>query len=314
MSQGISPQNPIQPLSVGNVVSAGFKLYRSHLKLYLSIALISVLWILLPLIGLIFVGTVGGVIGAVSQQPVITGLIILLAVLAAVPVMIYCSAKSALNSALIARLAFGELVEQPEGAKAVRNQLKPKMWGFWLAGFLVALIAIVFSVFNNIVQASVAGSENPVIATLVFILVLVSLTVQAWVNCRLFIYEVPLAIENEVRGGSESLGRSWDLTRGSAVRIFSITLVTFLITLPIFLLLFVVAGILMVLLFQGSFQTGLSGADFMPLALFFIFGIYGLILLGLLFVLPLWQAIKAVVYYDLRSRREGMGLQLRDRG
>jgi hypothetical protein len=33
-----SSPNPIQPLSVGNVVSAGFRLYRSHLKLYLGLA------------------------------------------------------------------------------------------------------------------------------------------------------------------------------------------------------------------------------------------------------------------------------------
>jgi hypothetical protein len=31
-------------------------------------------------------------------------------------------------------------------------------------------------------------------------------------------------------------------------------------------------------------------------------------------ILPLWQIIKAVIYYDLRGRREGLGLQLRDRG
>jgi hypothetical protein len=30
--------------------------------------------------------------------------------------------------------------------------------------------------------------------------------------------------------------------------------------------------------------------------------------------LPFWQAIKAVIYYDLRSRREGLGLQMRDFG
>jgi hypothetical protein len=29
-------------------------------------------------------------------------------------------------------------------------------------------------------------------------------------------------------------------------------------------------------------------------------------------VMPFWQSIKAVIYYDLRSRREGLGLQLRD--
>lgn len=27
--------------------------------------------------------------------------------------------------------------------------------------------------------------------------------------------------------------------------------------------------------------------------------------------MPFWQALKAVLYFDLRSRREGLGLQLR---
>ncbi|BAZ86107.1 hypothetical protein NIES806_23170 [Dolichospermum compactum NIES-806] len=36
------------------------------------------------------------------------------------------------------------------------------------------------------------------------------------------------------------------------------------------------------------------------------------LLIGGTFVMPFWQSIKAVIYYDLRSRREGLGLQLRD--
>jgi hypothetical protein len=36
--------------------------------------------------------------------------------------------------------------------------------------------------------------------------------------------------------------------------------------------------------------------------------------LGLtVFTMPFWQTIKAVIYYDLRTRREGMGLELRER-
>jgi len=34
-------------------------------------------------------------------------------------------------------------------------------------------------------------------------------------------------------------------------------------------------------------------------------------LVGSIFVLPLWQAVKGVLYYDLRSRREGLDLELR---
>ena len=42
-----------------------------------------------------------------------------------------------------------------------------------------------------------------------------------------------------------------------------------------------------------------------------------LLLIGLSFasgalLMPFWQAIKAVIYYDIRSRREGIDLQIRD--
>ena len=30
-------------------------------------------------------------------------------------------------------------------------------------------------------------------------------------------------------------------------------------------------------------------------------------------VTPFWQAMKAIIYYDLRSRKEGLGLKMRDR-
>jgi hypothetical protein len=30
-------------------------------------------------------------------------------------------------------------------------------------------------------------------------------------------------------------------------------------------------------------------------------------------LLPLWQTVKAAIYFDLRNRREGLGLELRDR-
>jgi hypothetical protein len=46
--------------------------------------------------------------------------------------------------------------------------------------------------------------------------------------------------------------------------------------------------------------------------------IVSLLLLGIIIasnaaILPFFQTVKAVIYYDLRSRREGLGLQLRDR-
>jgi uncharacterized membrane protein (DUF485 family) len=48
------------------------------------------------------------------------------------------------------------------------------------------------------------------------------------------------------------------------------------------------------------------------------FLVYFLLILLLSFasgalVTPFWQAMKAIIYYDLRSRKEGLGLQMRKR-
>ena len=49
MSGNFGSSSSIQPLSIGNVVSAGVRLYRSHLKTYLKLALIAHLWALVPI-------------------------------------------------------------------------------------------------------------------------------------------------------------------------------------------------------------------------------------------------------------------------
>jgi hypothetical protein len=47
--------------------------------------------------------------------------------------------------------------------------------------------------------------------------------------------------------------------------------------------------------------------------LIFIVLFLGIIISSNAAILPFLQTVKAVIYYDLRSRREGLGLQLRDR-
>jgi hypothetical protein len=47
-------------------------------------------------------------------------------------------------------------------------------------------------------------------------------------------------------------------------------------------------------------------------SIIFLVLIVGLSFSGGALIVPFWQTVKAVVYYDLRSRREGLGLQLRD--
>ncbi|MFN6570801.1 hypothetical protein [Dendronalium sp. ChiSLP03b] len=274
MAESFGSPSPMQPLSVGNVVSAAVRLYRSHLKTYLKLALIAHLWALVP---------------------------------------IYGWAKYAAISGLISRLAFGELVSQPESVKAARSHVNPRLWSFLRVAFQVALYLLliyiglviaggILAAVIGFVFGAILGSAGVIIATtlsiiIVVIIVLLGLT---WFYARWAVAEVPLAVEENINGG-ESIDRSWELTKTSVIRIQGVVLVAFFVTLPIVLLLNYVPSLFLVRLEPGS-------------TIYWIVYSISLVtsLIGGIFVMPFWQALKAVLYFDLRSRREGLGLQLRE--
>jgi hypothetical protein len=281
-----SPQ-PIQPLSIGNVVSAGLRLYGSHLKSYLRLAFIAYAWIFIP---------------------------------------VYGWAKCGATLALISRLAYSELVEQPETPREASRLVNARLWQFLVMGLLMFLLIVgvtigllIFSVILLFIIGVIIGimfpgvsqssTFNPVAALIIFVLTLVYIvgifTAFIWIQARFIIAEVPLAIEDYVDGAS-TIGRSWDLTKGSVWRIAAITFITYLITLPLQAP-FSILSFFIQLFMQRIGQENTT--------YFFLLLIANLVvtLISLAIVVPFWQTIKAVLYYDLRSRREGFGLKLRDR-
>jgi hypothetical protein len=282
MSGNIGSPSPMQPLSVGNVVSAGMRLYRSHLKDYFLIALKAYVWLLVP---------------------------------------IYGWAKFYALSSLITRLAFGELVNQPESISSGQRFVNSRLWQFLLLILLMLLVSIgiglgvliasiVLGFLSAVLVGGVGQQGNPVTYVL-FIVISVVLGIAAfiallWLLTRLYLVEVPLAIEDNVEATS-GISRSWELTQGYVWRILLISFVAFLITMPIQIVVQIITTILQVI-FASLIR---DNPGFFTL-------VYLLLTLGLSFaggavVLPFWQTVKAVIYYDLRSRREGLGLKLRDR-
>ncbi|MFB2973440.1 hypothetical protein ACE1CD_31135 [Aerosakkonema sp. BLCC-F183] len=289
MSSNFNPPNPIRPLSVGNVVSSALVLYRSHLKLFLGLAFKSILWSIIP---------------------------------------IYGWAKAATINAQISRLAFCELIDKPESASSAEDRVTPKMWSFLLAGILVGLIifgvnmgislvaTIIIFIPATLILASSRDSAagSPIFTLLQVVVNLVSWAVQLWFQARFLIPELPLAVESNV-DATGTVSRSRELTKGSGVRIQLILLVAYLITAPIALIaaipLFFALGSLIFLGVQSSSASASPEAGLVLIGSILAF-IVLLIVAGVL-TIPFWQTIKAVIYYDLRSRREGMDLQIRDR-
>jgi hypothetical protein len=272
--------NPIQPLNVGSVVSAGMRLYRSHLKKYFLIALKAYAWLLVPIYGWV---------------------------------------KFYALSALISRLAFGELVNQPESVSSVQRFVNSRLWGFFVNMILMFAISIgiailfilIGSLLMGISAVLLGGLQAGNIATTI-ILILIALVVliitftgALWIGTRFYLVDVPLAIEDNVNGSS-TINRSWELTKGNIFRILLISLIGFLITIPIQFIIQIITTIIE-LIFTTLLKEDILSSSRISFVLTF-----GLSFVGGALILPFWQTVKAVVYYDLRSRREGLGLQLRD--
>ncbi|HAJ62004.1 MAG TPA: DUF975 domain-containing protein [Cyanobacteria bacterium UBA8543] len=262
-------------LSVGNVVSASLRLYREHFKLYYGLAFTAYLWIILP---------------------------------------IYGWAKFYAISALISRLAFSELTEQPETVTEARRHVNRRMWSFLWAAILVfvMLLAVTFGagIIFGILGAAIGAIIGSYAGAWVILALLGAIAFIAFIVgyirllSRLYIVEVPLAIENNL-GASSTISRSWQLTKGYVSRLQWIVFVAFLITIPVSVVVQIVTTILQVILtvvFLADSPTFVLLKFLVTVALTFASGAL---------LIPFWQAIKAVIYYDLRNRREGLGLEMR---
>jgi hypothetical protein len=289
-------------------------LYRSHLKSYLSIALRATLWVIspillaIPLIPLFIVGSLPR--SSVSWLTLLS-----------IPLFIFGFAKYLTNSALISRLAFSQLIDRPETASNARNDIQPKMWSFFrvavyvflfligvyvmislLTGIIAIIIGVIFALFY---QALIKNPIGSVIVGILSVLIVLAAVIGfffgfIWFFSRWIIGEVPLAVEENL-SSKKSIDRSWELTKNSVFRIQLVVLVAFLVTLP---LMGVTSYIPQIFLLR------------VPIGSSLYWTIYGISILtssvGGIFVLPFWQTIKAVLYYDLRNRKEGFGLQIRD--
>ncbi|MEG3957517.1 DUF975 domain-containing protein [Microcoleus sp. herbarium2] len=273
--KNLSSSGQTGPLSVGNVVSASLRIYRDHFKSYFGLALVASLWLFVP---------------------------------------IYGSAKYSAILGLISRLAFGEVREKPETVSDARREVNPRKWSFFGAGILTVLIYFGVSLLGGIAIAIVTGGagaifgqNSPIVAVLLVVVAVIAfLIIYIRIISRLLIVELPLAIENNI-GASSAIARSWELTKGSVGRIQWIVFVGILVSLPITIVVQILSGIV------ESVLRAVLGAES---GIFYL--VYFLLLLLLSFasgalVTPFWQAMKALIYYDLRSRKEGLGLQIRDR-
>lgn len=275
----------MKPLTVGNVVSAGFRIYRDRFLEYFRIAFIGYLWVLVP---------------------------------------IYGWAKFAAMNGLIARLAFGEVTEKPETEKEARRYIKPRMWqflgadilfwlilffGFLFCSFVLGFVSFIVGLIIGLDRNNVDPSTLAFLGLFFIISIILLIIAMIWLISRYLVIELPLAIEDGINAGA-ALGRSWNLTKGSVIRLQMIVFVAFLISVPISIVIQVASIILQ--LAMGSLASIANDLVSSFFSFFFTLMILAISLAGGALLIPFWQAIKAVIYYDLRVRKEGFGIELEE--
>jgi hypothetical protein len=305
--------DPLGTLSVGNVVTMSTTLYKSNFKRYFLVSLRSTGWTALTLLSYFGFIILGSILYALTNSwivlvPVALGWFIL---------VLYLSAKSCRDHAVICRLAYQELIDAPETIAVATKHLKPRTWRFLRLHWLIALYMVLIYIGTGIALSIAAAAISALMVAIgnTFIAIIGNLLIVGlyigWLLLLIrfyaswFIAELPLAIEQNM-SASYSISRSSRLSEVAVRRLILIIMVAFLITMPLALPgqgLFVFGSLMTSPRFGGAVGNETIGGAVILLSLLLLLAVN-------LFAMPFWQTIKAIIYFDLRNRREGNDLSI----
>lgn len=316
---------PLQPMSVGNIVSVTINLYRARFLTYVGLAAQSVLWVAVPLtIAIIAVAVLA--LG-IEAENALLGLGVLL-IPVAIVAGVYCGVRSLACSGTISRLAFQELIQAPESMKDAQRFVRRRMWKLLLASLLLGLIlggvymvlafglgiiafVGVFAIAALVGTTGFAEPSSPETAMIfgflgligVLIFLAIIFLVLFWFAARLFIYDTPITIE-ERADAVQTIGMSWSLTSGNVWRVLAVMTIAGLVSFPLLIVIQIISTVV-----QPLILLALPLPEEILLVMSSLIG-FAIGLVGNLILVPIWQILKSIVYYDLKTRKEGIDLQL----
>ncbi|BCX13163.1 MAG: hypothetical protein KatS3mg067_2101 [Thermosynechococcus sp.] len=294
-------------LSSGNVVTIALELYRHRGNRYFLLSLFAHAWFFLLTIAAVLIVAVALIVGGILAGAINNVALFLLlggiGILVAVPFYLFGWTRLMASGALLSRCIYAALTALEESESEARGFIFPKMWNYLLATLIVSFILLLvymvlgaigyllYLVGSPLVQLLERNIQTEPARDLFFLsfflgillLVLLALLVISYFVARLSLVDVVLALEPECTP-LKSIRRSWQLTQGQAWHTLTVFFVASLATIPAHLL--------------GSI---LNSVVIIPVA-----GLFVAVVL-----LPLWQGIKAVLYWDLPVRNEGAAFQVR---
>ncbi|MFM7904681.1 MAG: hypothetical protein ACKPA9_05785 [Microcystis sp.] len=292
--------NSIEPLNIGNTINTAFRLYRDRFPTYVFFAVRACLWSLLPLVlQLILSQLLYQTI--TPEQGSDIGLRLFL-----FPIQIFSAAKYLFNNAVISRLAFQDIIYQPETAGQAEKKVKPKMWRLWWMQVLIGLLgaAIILAITLSLVLVSFI----PILG--VWLILLASFCLPfffLWLSARIYIAELPLVIEDNL-GSWQAIKRAWHLTKNSAWRIVGVIFIAILLIIPVCLLSVALASIPFWFNSSEDWQTLTENPLFFrQTMMMFSYSLTTIFLLLNILLVPFWQSLNSVIYNHVLDQKKNDG-------
>jgi hypothetical protein len=337
VSSPIEPNETRNPMSVGDILKTGWRLYASNFSQFLKIAIIATVWAQIPtLLNLITTFLPVYLLG----EPLSPGVAILLFIVS-VAIAIYCTAQSLGQFAGISRIAYQSLSngsvslpgvslpgvslpgaslagETPESSLQFTRSRKFSFLGatilqsvilvLTLLGLLI-VSAIFFAIVGSIAGA-IAGEAglNPMVG-LLFLLIFLGWLVAfigtyLYVAVRFMFFEQSLAIEPNT-DAFDSLSRSWEITKHGVLKSM---IVTFLLSLITVVIVSIPVGIMSVRMPTDLIAILSEETPDPELLLQALLPFYTVLFMASiaisLFLVPWFKTTFTVLYFDLRDRLE----------
>ncbi len=291
-------------LTAGNVVTVALQLFREKSDDYITTSLQSYLWLFLTGLGASVCGGVGYVIGQIIGLSSWTDLVIFL-LLFTLPLLAFGRGRKTAVGGILSQIIFNRLVSRNETKEEIQQRIFPKIWTFFRAEFLFWLalaglyfgLAFILGLILRVFFSSLRDSDiidfftlpeqdfSSVLLTIITVIVLISLfyiglfLFLSYFIARLWLFDVVIALEDVP--AAQAIQRSWQLTQKQGWQSLSVVVICGLLLIPP--------------LFTSLFLS--------------VFSIFAILFI-MIAAFPIYQAIKAVIYYDLRSRNEGLTFDL----
>ena len=216
----------------------------------------------------------------------------------------------------VSRSVLGRVASSKEVWERTKSKFLPLIGLNIITGIISGLMVIIGIVTFFVLLASVASTAKTetelwqgmgIALVGIFILVVAGVVVSSYLSIKFSVASPAMVLEN--LGVFAAIGRSWSLTRGNFWRLFGINILTAIITSMVAGLFVGIAdalGAIFIVVGSSSPEDVIASLNTTYILIMVMSTIAQLL------ILPFTSSVNALLYIDLRMRKEGLDVELRN--